>query len=456
MASIIKTDNVQKVSDSSNIIKKCSSTITLGSSGAVIALACGATQTGFGRTGTVDWCTTVKTSPFTATTGKGYFVNTCGGAITATLPASPSAGDIVSLKDYKDTWAVACKAVTLGRNSSKIGGNCIDATLNTKGQSITMIYIDGTQGWENIQTDTTIAGSNFITATGGAATVTCGDYKTHIFTADGPLCVSAVGASAPVNVVDYLVVAGGGGGATADGAGGGGGGFRYFTALSPTGSPLSAPAGVTVTATDYTITVGAGAPTLVVPSGGSCQGAQGSTSTFSTISSAGGGGGGAPGVSGGDGGSGGGGGSPAVGSGNTPSVSPSQGNDGGAKAAGAGGAGGGAGAAGGAASGPPWNGGTGGIGSNMICGVVGPTAPSYGTPGPASGRYFSGGGGGYGDHVKGPGSDGGGGAGGQSAPNIASVAGTVNTGGGGGGGSPSSGYGQAGGSGIVMVRYKYQ
>ena len=26
----------------------------------------------------------------------------------------------------------------------------------------------------------------------------------------------------------------------------------------------------------------------------------------------------------------------------------------------------------------------------------------------------------------------------------------------GGGGSPSSGYGQAGGSGIVMVRYKYQ
>ena len=92
----------------------------------------------------------------------------------------------------------------------------------------------------------------------------------------------------------------------------------------------------------------------------------------------------------------------------------------------------------------------------MICGVVGPTAPSYGTPGPASGRYFSGWGGGYGDHVKGPGSDGGGGAGGQSSPNIASVAGTVNTGGGGGGGSPSSGYGQAGGSGIVMVRYKYQ
>jgi hypothetical protein len=34
MASIIKADNIQKVSDGSNIIKKCGSTITLGSCGA--------------------------------------------------------------------------------------------------------------------------------------------------------------------------------------------------------------------------------------------------------------------------------------------------------------------------------------------------------------------------------------------------------------------------------------
>jgi hypothetical protein len=50
MASIIKADNIQKVSDGSNIIKKCGSTITLGSCGATISLACGATQTGFGQT----------------------------------------------------------------------------------------------------------------------------------------------------------------------------------------------------------------------------------------------------------------------------------------------------------------------------------------------------------------------------------------------------------------------
>ena len=64
MASIIKTDNVQKVSDDSNIIKKCGSTTTVGSGagntvvvcGATVTigrcggtLASGATQTGFGR-----------------------------------------------------------------------------------------------------------------------------------------------------------------------------------------------------------------------------------------------------------------------------------------------------------------------------------------------------------------------------------------------------------------------
>jgi hypothetical protein len=39
MASIIKADNIQKVSDGTNIIKKCGSTITLGSCGATISLA---------------------------------------------------------------------------------------------------------------------------------------------------------------------------------------------------------------------------------------------------------------------------------------------------------------------------------------------------------------------------------------------------------------------------------
>ena len=49
-----------------------------------IALASGASQTGFGRTGTVDWQTSIKTATFTAVNGEGYFVIHTGGAITVT------------------------------------------------------------------------------------------------------------------------------------------------------------------------------------------------------------------------------------------------------------------------------------------------------------------------------------------------------------------------------------
>ena len=77
---------------------QCGSTITLGSSGKTVTLAPGAAQSGFGRTGTVDWQTTPKTSTFTAVNGEGYFINS-GSAITVNLPAG-SAGAIVSVSDY--------------------------------------------------------------------------------------------------------------------------------------------------------------------------------------------------------------------------------------------------------------------------------------------------------------------------------------------------------------------
>jgi hypothetical protein len=40
-------------------------TLTLGGPGTAVTLACGATQTGFGRSGSVNWCTTAKTGPLT-------------------------------------------------------------------------------------------------------------------------------------------------------------------------------------------------------------------------------------------------------------------------------------------------------------------------------------------------------------------------------------------------------
>ena len=107
---------VNKVSDScgSAMIEKCGSTITvgtpgknvvLGASGQTVSIAGGATTSGMGRTGTVDWCTTAKTSPFTGVSGKGYFINTTSGAVTVTLPSSPSAGDILAFSDYANQWA---------------------------------------------------------------------------------------------------------------------------------------------------------------------------------------------------------------------------------------------------------------------------------------------------------------------------------------------------------------
>ena len=77
-------------------------TVQLGDSGDTITIPAGATitnngtQTGFGREGSVDWQTTKKTTDFTAVNGEGYFVDTAAsGAVTMTLPSSPSAGNIL-------------------------------------------------------------------------------------------------------------------------------------------------------------------------------------------------------------------------------------------------------------------------------------------------------------------------------------------------------------------------
>ena len=118
MASTIKVDNVQN-QPGTNIVNKCGTDVTLGASGDTIALASGASQTGFGRTGTVDWVTTPKVtgdSPVTAATGSGYFLNTTAGEITINLPAG-AAGSIVSMADYAATWQT--NKVTVAANGSE-------------------------------------------------------------------------------------------------------------------------------------------------------------------------------------------------------------------------------------------------------------------------------------------------------------------------------------------------
>ena len=448
MTSTIKVNNVQNQCGQ-NIINENSNTITIGASGDTIALASGASQTGFGREGSVNWQTgSIKTTTFTAASGEGYFVDTSSGGVTMNLPAG-AAGGIVAVADYKRTFNSGNLTVT-PNGSDKIGGTAGTVILNVEGQAATFVFVDSTRGWINVQNaEDTEAAGNFITATGGTITTVCTNFKVHTFTGPGTFCVSA--GSGPQSKVDYLVIAGGGGGANNRGGGGGAGGYRESHSVPVSGCYAASPTASAVPLGPFTgptaipVTVGAGASSIpgCTPN---LPGGNGTNSVFSTITSAGGGGGGynpspSPGA-GGSGGSGGGGGYPnlAGGSGNTPSVSPPQGNDGGTSSSpNSGSGGGGAGAAGGASSTD-----TAGAGGNGLTSFI------SGTP-----NTRGGGGGGSGNSSGGAAGTGGGGTGyagpGGSNPNDDADA---NKGGGGGAsrGAPAG----AGGSGIVVIRYKFQ
>ena len=439
-------------------------TVQLGDSGDTITIPAGATitnsgtQTGFGREGSVNWQTSIKTGDFTGVSGEGYFINTTSGEITLTLPSSPSAGAIVAFKDYANTFDN--NKLTVNRNGSKIAGETTDAEITVEGQAITLVYADDTQGWLAVEaaTDSDLPKPSFISATGGTVTTVCTNFKVHTFTGPGTFTISAGGG--PLAVVDYLVVAGGGGGGADYGGGAGAGGYRFSNGTSSGcyaagPSPLAA-SGLPVAPGAFSISVGSGGTAANMPVSPGVAGTSGGNSIFSTITSAGGGAGGTedavpirPGFPGGSGG----GGSylNSGGNGNTPSVSPPQGNDGatgGAATGGYGGAGGGgAGANGGA---PP---------STPVGGVGGAGLASSITSSPVTRGGGGGAGGGGSPHGQGytPGA-GGAGGGGAGAPdsNAAGGAGTVNTGGGGGGGNNINFRGGNGGSGIVILRYKFQ
>ena len=449
----INVDTIDKQSGSTVTIGGPGTNLVLGTSSQSVTLGSGATQTGFGRTGTVNWCTTAKTGPLTIASGNGYFINTAGGVITVTLPSSPSAGDIIALKDYSNTWDT--NKVTVARNGSKINGACACAVLNTESQSVTLIYVDGTKGWQDIHDSTSdVTGNPGYTAASGGAESTSGNFKIHTFTSSGPLNITNVGSPAGgTNAVSYMVVAGGGSGAGGCGAGGGAGGFREAKVPSDpyTDSPLDAGTGLVASIANFTVTVGAGGAGNPL-AGPYTPGTNGSVSTFSSITSAGGGGGGGSpnasgGVAGNPGGSGGGG-DPrnAGGAGNTPPVSPPQGQPGGRgnrnvspSGQNAGGGGGAAGAVGG-------NG-----GPNGGCGGAGVTTSINASPV----QRAAGGGGAWSNGSSGcNGGAGGGGKGGF--PGGSAVAGTANTGSGGGAGGAGPVPSGAGGSGIVIIRYKFQ
>jgi hypothetical protein len=447
---VVKTNAVQ-ASDAGNIISQSGTTITIGASGDTVSLASGASQSGFGRSGTVDWQTSIKTSTFTAASGEGYFVDTSSGGVTVNLPAG-TAGSIVAVKDYSQTFDT--NTCTISPNGSqKIENLDSDLLLETEGKAVTLVYGDDTKGWQAVNSNDVVNSVRYIAASGGTES-TSGNFKIHAFTGPGTFTVSCGGNSAGSNTVDYLVVAGGGGASGDRGGGGGAGGYRFSNGTASGcytagPSPLGATA-LPVSAQGYPITVGAGGS----GANPSTNAGAGSNSIFSTITSTGGGRGARQGNTSATGGSGGGGAgigpnSNSAGSaGNNPPVTPSQGNDGGD--------------GNGDESGPVRRGGGGGGGASAVGTTATTSQNGNGGAGLTScitaspvARGGGGGGGGTGGSFPngGTGGSGGGGTGGTPP----SISGTANTGGGGGGfhgNAPCNG--GSGGSGVVIIRYKFQ
>jgi hypothetical protein len=269
-------------------------------------------------------------------------------------------------------------------------------------------------------------------AIGGNITYANG-YWVHTFTGSGTFSAQQA------LEIDALVVAGGGAGGSAErGGGGGAGGLLTVSSRAISAGP-------------YPVVIGAGGAGRASSVTGTA-GNDGSSSSFLTTSTIGGGGGGGGyssstgnGTAGRSGGSGGGGGIQATsGQYSLPggSGTAGQGNNGGSSGHDHAtyGKGGGGGGAGGVGASITANGqtGTGGIG--MLW----------------NGTYYAGGGGGAGDGTNGtgPGGLGGGGRAGFSGT-PAGADGTANTGGGGGAGwfNPNASSG-AGGSGVVVIRYR--
>ena len=321
----------------------------------------------------------------------------------------------------------------------------------TENKTLGTMWVNKTSGEMYILTDDTTNANVWTNVGGGTGDIpslppsggtitTDGDYKVHTFTSSGTFEITDI--SAVLNSqVDYLVVAGGGGGGSA-GGGGGAGGYKTDT-------------GVTVSATSYEVTIGAGGVGSEGWPNYAVNQTSGSNSVLATLNiTTTGGGRGArsgPDLASSTGGSGGGGamGSATASASGTGSEGNAGGTGGGSGTNRYGGGGGGAGAVG-ANGASPATGGAGGVGlSNSITG---------------SAVYYAGGGGGGGDSRTGGGTGGAGGNGGGSAgmySNANATAAVANKGGGGGASgygstSPYVGNGAAGGSGIVIIRYKFQ
>ena len=88
-----------------------------------------------------------KTSAYTAFAGDNIFVDTSAGAVTITLPSSPTQGDAVSFIDAEGTFDT--NNLTVEPGSEKIMANTAgdEMVVDTNNAGFTLVYQDSDFGW---------------------------------------------------------------------------------------------------------------------------------------------------------------------------------------------------------------------------------------------------------------------------------------------------------------------
>ena len=141
----LATDSITAAMIQDNVIDIARLAVSDGSNGQFLrtngagTLSFGSVASDSGRAYT-DWA--IKTGTYTAV-DKDQLIANSGSDFTITLPASPSAGATVIVKN------VGAGTVTIARNGSNIEGAAQDGTLeSTKGMQV--VYVGSTPGWKEL------------------------------------------------------------------------------------------------------------------------------------------------------------------------------------------------------------------------------------------------------------------------------------------------------------------
>ena len=87
---------------------------------------------------------TISTST-SVVAGGNYFVNTNGGGVTATLPASPKLGATITFYDIAKTFD--SNALTVARNGKLIQGDSSDLSVTTESAAFSLVFSGDSYGW---------------------------------------------------------------------------------------------------------------------------------------------------------------------------------------------------------------------------------------------------------------------------------------------------------------------